>query len=89
MNDGGGADLSSMYTLLPKVLLNLSKIFATVNIARPVLEFLSSLISHPKVFTSFNSFSMFAITLPYTNPTSSISTTTPSPWPTMSSTCGS
>jgi tuberous sclerosis protein 2 len=34
----------SMYKLLPEVLLNLSKISATVHIAIPVLEFLSTLI---------------------------------------------
>jgi len=61
----------SMYTLIPEVLLNLSKISATVHIAIPVLEFLSTLISLPKVFASFNTeqfLSVFAITLPYTNP---------------------
>ena len=61
----------SMYTLLPEVLLNLSKISATVHIAIPILEFLSTLISLPKVFASFNTeqfLSVFAITLPYTNP---------------------
>ena len=61
----------SMYTLLPEVLLNLSKISSTVHIAIPVLEFLSTLISLPKVFASFNTeqfLSVFAITLPYTNP---------------------
>jgi len=62
---------SSMNTFLPEVLLNLSKISATVHIAIPVLEFLSTLISLPKVFASFNNdqyMSVFAITLPYTNP---------------------
>jgi len=62
---------SSMNTLLPEVLLNLSKISATQHIATPVLEFLSTLISLPKVFASFNTdqyMSVFAITLPYTNP---------------------
>ena len=80
-------------------MLNLSKISATVHIAIPVLEFLSTLISLPKVrllkvfeklnvaekvlrlywyffsrnqvFASFNNdqyMSVFAITLPYTNP---------------------
>jgi len=61
----------SMYTLIPEVLLNLSKISSTVNIAIPVLEFLSTLVSLPKVFASFNTeqfLSVFAITLPYTNP---------------------
>jgi hypothetical protein len=32
----------AMYKLLPEVLLNLSKISATVHIAIPILEFLSS-----------------------------------------------
>ena len=62
---------SSMYRLLPDVLLNLSKLTATAVIATPVLEFLSTLISLPKVFSSFNTdqyMSVFAITLPYTNP---------------------
>jgi tuberous sclerosis protein 2 len=36
----------SMYKLLPEVLLNLSKISATVHIAIPVLEFLSTLIRY-------------------------------------------
>ena len=61
----------SMYTLLPEVLLDLSKISATVHIAIPMLEFLSTLISLPQVFASFNQeqfLSVFAITLPYTNP---------------------
>ena len=61
----------SMYTLLPNVLLDLSKISATVHIAIPMLEFLSTLISLPKVFASFSQdqfLSVFAITLPYTNP---------------------
>merc|ERR1719309_1163707 len=39
----------SMYTLLPEVLLNLSKISATVHIAIPILEFLSTLVSLPSV----------------------------------------
>ena len=58
-------------TDLPDVLLNLSKISATVHIAIPMLEFLSTLISLPKVFASFSTeqfLSVFAITLPYTNP---------------------
>ena len=61
----------SMYKLLPDVLLNLSKISATVHIAIPMMEFLSTLISLPKVFASFSAdqfLSVFAITLPYTNP---------------------
>ena len=61
----------SMYKLLPDVLLKLSTISATVQIAIPMLEFLSTLISLPKVFACFSEkqFHMvFAITLPYTNP---------------------
>ena len=61
----------SMYKLLPDVLLNLSKISATVHIAIPMLEFLSTLISLPKVFASFSTeqfLAVFAMTLPYTNP---------------------
>merc|ERR1712038_1547124 len=62
---------STMCSLLPEVLLNFSKISATVHIAIPVLEFLSTLISLPQVFANFNSeqfLMVFAITLPYTNP---------------------
>ena len=58
-------------TDLPEVLLNLSKISATVHITIPMLEFLSTLISLPKVFASFSTeqfLSVFTITLPYTNP---------------------
>ena len=72
-------------TDLPEVLLNLSKISATVHIAIPMLEFLSTLISLPKVFASFSMeqfLSVFAIILPYSvgpTLTPSSSTTTPSP----------
>ncbi|KAK6623829.1 hypothetical protein RUM44_010685 [Polyplax serrata] len=61
----------AMYKLLPEVLLNLSKISATIIIAIPILEFLSTLTSLPKVFASFvgdQYMSVFAIALPYTNP---------------------
>nr|CAD7441251.1 unnamed protein product [Timema bartmani] len=61
----------AMYKLLPEVLLNLSKISATVHIAIPLLEFLSTLTRLPKVFASFvgdQYMSVFAISLPYTNP---------------------
>ncbi|KAJ4432765.1 hypothetical protein ANN_21404 [Periplaneta americana] len=61
----------AMYKLLPEVLLNLSKISATVHIAIPILEFLSTLTRLPKVFASFvgdQYMSVFAISLPYTNP---------------------
>jgi len=43
----------TMHKLLPEVLLNLSKISPKVNIAIPVLEFLSTLIHLPRVFASF------------------------------------
>ncbi|KAF4522184.1 hypothetical protein B566_EDAN007331 [Ephemera danica] len=61
----------TMYKLLPEVLLNLSKISATVLVAIPILEFLSTLTRLPKVFASFvgdQYMSVFAIALPYTNP---------------------
>ncbi|XP_039291005.1 LOW QUALITY PROTEIN: tuberin [Nilaparvata lugens] len=61
----------AMVKLLPEVLLNLSKITATVHIAIPMLEFLSTLTRIPKVFYSFvgdQYMSVFAISLPYTNP---------------------
>ena len=43
----------TMHKLLPQVLLSLSKITPKVNIAIPVLEFLSTLIHLPRVFASF------------------------------------
>jgi tuberous sclerosis protein 2 len=43
----------TMHKLLPDVLLALSKISPNVNIAIPVLEFLSTLIHLPRVFGSF------------------------------------
>ncbi|KAG7209739.1 hypothetical protein KM043_011368 [Ampulex compressa] len=61
----------AMNKLLTEVLLNLSKISATVHIAIPILEFLSTLTRLPKVFASFIAdqyMSVFAILLPYTNP---------------------
>ncbi|KAJ8913200.1 hypothetical protein NQ315_016142 [Exocentrus adspersus] len=60
-----------MVKLLPEVLLNLSKISATVHIAIPVLEFLSTLTQLPMVFGNFVAdqyMAVFAISLPYTNP---------------------
>ena len=62
---------ASMRTLISNLLLNLSKISATKSIATPMLEFLSTLIRLPELFNSFidtNYMSVFAITLPYTNP---------------------
>ena len=61
----------AMNKLFTEVLLNLSKISATVHIAIPILEFLSTLTRLPKVFASFigdQYMSVFAILLPYTNP---------------------
>lgn len=61
----------TMCKLLPGVLLNLSKISATVSIAVPVLEFLSILIRLPQLYVNFvedQYMSIFAIALPYTNP---------------------
>ncbi|KOX80745.1 Tuberin [Melipona quadrifasciata] len=61
----------AMNKLLSEVLLNSSKISATVHIAIPILEFLSTLTRLPKVFASFigdQYMSVFAILLPYTNP---------------------
>lgn len=61
----------SMIRLLREVMLNLSKITATVQNAHPILEFLSTLLHLPKVYASFVSdqyMSIFAIAIPYTNP---------------------
>ncbi|KAJ1527617.1 hypothetical protein ONE63_007580 [Megalurothrips usitatus] len=61
----------AMYKLLPGVLLNLSKISDTVNIALPILSFLSTLTRLPKVFASFvgdQYMSVLAISLPFSNP---------------------
>ncbi|XP_074027565.1 TSC complex subunit tuberin isoform X2 [Leptinotarsa decemlineata] len=61
----------AMVKLLPEVLLNLSKISATVHIAIPVLEFISTLAQLPMVYSSFVAdqyMAVFAISLPYTNP---------------------
>ncbi|XP_042230186.1 tuberin-like isoform X2 [Homarus americanus] len=61
----------SMIKLLREVMLNLSKITATVQNAQPILEFLSTLLHLPKVYASFvpdQYMSIFAIAIPYTNP---------------------
>ncbi|KAM3956957.1 LOW QUALITY PROTEIN: TSC complex subunit tuberin [Aphomia sociella] len=61
----------TMVKMLPEVLLDLSKISDTKAIASPMLEFLSTLTRLPKVFASFvedQYMSVFAIVLPYTNP---------------------
>ncbi|ROT74650.1 Tuberin [Penaeus vannamei] len=60
-----------MIKLLREVMINLSKITATVQNAQPILEFLSTLLHLPKVYASFVSdqyMSIFAIAIPYTNP---------------------
>ena len=56
---------------LPSVLLRLSQISPTTSMAVPVLEFLSTLVRLPKLFSNFvedQYLSVFAIALPYTNP---------------------
>ncbi|CAH0719708.1 unnamed protein product, partial [Brenthis ino] len=61
----------TMVKMLPEVLLDLSKISDTQAIASPMLEFLSTLTRLPHVFASFvedQYMSVFAILLPYTNP---------------------
>ncbi|XP_060802820.1 tuberin [Amyelois transitella] len=61
----------TMIKMLPEVLLDLSKISDTKAIASPMLEFLSTLTRLPAVFASFvedQYMSVFAILLPYTNP---------------------
>ncbi|XP_065212023.1 tuberin [Planococcus citri] len=60
----------AMVKLLPEILLNLSKISATVHVAIPILEFLSLLTTFPQVYANFipNQYmSIFAIIFPYTN----------------------
>ncbi|XP_052262650.1 tuberin-like isoform X2 [Dreissena polymorpha] len=60
-----------MMRLLPSVLLQLSKISATMTMAIPVLAFLSSIVRLPKMYVNFvedEYLSVFAIALPYTNP---------------------
>ncbi|CAG5135505.1 unnamed protein product, partial [Candidula unifasciata] len=60
-----------MMRMLPSVLLNLSKISATISMAIPVLAFLSSIVRIPKLYANFvedQYMSVFAIALPYTNP---------------------
>ncbi|XP_060521768.1 tuberin [Cylas formicarius] len=60
-----------MVKTLPEVLLTLSKISATVHIAVPILEFLSTLTQLQMIYTNFVAdqyMAVFAISLPYTNP---------------------
>merc|ERR1719412_2942805 len=61
----------SMYAKIPEVLLNFTKISPTKLIATPMLEFLSTLIRLPDIFSSFTDthyMYVFAIALPFTNP---------------------
>ncbi|XP_071526616.1 tuberin-like isoform X3 [Panulirus ornatus] len=56
---------------LPGLILHFSKISATVQNSRPMMEFLSTLLHFPKVYANFVSEqykSVFAIAIPYTNP---------------------
>ena len=60
-----------MYAKIPEVLLNFTKISPTKQIATPMLEFLSTLIRLPDIFSSFTDthyMYVFAIALPFTNP---------------------
>jgi hypothetical protein len=60
-----------MYTMIPQILLNFTKISATKQIATPMLEFLSTLIRLPDTFSKFfptDFMSVFAIALNFTNP---------------------
>ncbi|XP_038058921.1 tuberin-like [Patiria miniata] len=62
---------NTMVKILPSIILEMSKMSATPNMAIPVLEFLSSLIWFPHLYTSFveNQYmSIFAVALHYTNP---------------------
>ncbi|XP_040576588.1 tuberin [Lepeophtheirus salmonis] len=61
----------STRNLIPEVLLNFSKISATKFISTPILEFLSTMVRLPEVFSCFtdtNYITVFAIALPFTNP---------------------
>ena len=61
---------ATMTRLLPRVLFRLSQVAATRAMALPVLEFLSSLIPIPSLYSAFverEYLSIVAIALPYTN----------------------
>ena len=61
---------ATMTRLLPSVLFRLSQVAATLTMALPVLEFLSSLIPIPSLYSAFverEYLSIVAIALPYTN----------------------
>ena len=59
-----------MTRLLPSVLFRLTQVAATLAMALPVLEFLSSIIPIPSLYSAFverEYLSVVAIALPYTN----------------------
>ncbi|XP_043199620.1 tuberin-like [Amphibalanus amphitrite] len=61
----------AMAKVIHDVLFGMSKLSATVAMGNSVLEFISTLIRIPKVYSCFNEekyMSIFAIVLPYTNP---------------------
>ncbi|XP_022530234.2 tuberin isoform X3 [Astyanax mexicanus] len=60
-----------MIKLLPALIVKLTHISATVTMATPMLEFLSTLVRLPHLYANFVAeqyVSVFAISLPYTNP---------------------
>ncbi|XP_067859557.1 tuberin isoform X3 [Heptranchias perlo] len=60
-----------MVKLLPGIILKLTHISATLTMAIPMLEFLSTLVRLPPLYANFVAeqyVSVFAISLPYTNP---------------------
>nr|XP_055060259.1 tuberin isoform X3 [Misgurnus anguillicaudatus] len=60
-----------MIRLLPALIVKLTHISATVTMASPMLEFLSTLVRLPHLYANFVAeqyVSVFAISLPYTNP---------------------
>ncbi|KAB7503587.1 Tuberin [Armadillidium nasatum] len=62
---------STMAKLLREIMIQLSKISATVQNAQPTLEFLSTLLHLPRVYSDFlpsQYLSVFAISIPYANP---------------------
>ncbi|TSK18061.1 Tuberin [Bagarius yarrelli] len=60
-----------MIKLMPALIVKLTHISATVTMASPMLEFLSTLVRLPHLYANFvaeHYVSVFAISLPYTNP---------------------
>ncbi|XP_051559030.1 tuberin-like isoform X1 [Myxocyprinus asiaticus] len=60
-----------MIKLLPALIVKLTHISATVTMASPMLEFLSTLVRLPHLYANFVAeqyISVFAISMPYTNP---------------------